>query len=96
MAKWITLGLFINLHKKMAFMDNVIFAEINSYYVPLCIGPLKLMDFNDLHLLFGITGFWTDVYIFLYIYRYNIMGCYDFKVLYLQNYSSDFYETYRF
>ena len=36
MATWITLGLFINLHKKMAFMDNVIFTEIKLlvyYYV---------------------------------------------------------------
>ena len=29
------------------------------------------------------------------LYKYNIMGCYDFKVTYLYNYSSDFYETYR-
>ena len=26
-----TLGLFIYLHKKMAFIDNVIFVKINSY-----------------------------------------------------------------
>ena len=24
------------------------------------------------------------------------MGCYNFRVLYLQNYPSDFHETYRF
>ena len=27
---------------------------------------------------------------------WNIMGCYKFRVLYLQNYSSDCYETYRY
>ena len=29
------------------------------------------------------------------LYRYNIMGFYNFNVLYLKNYSSNFYETYR-
>ena len=28
----ITFGLFINLYKKMACIDNGIFAKINSYY----------------------------------------------------------------
>ena len=32
MADEITLRLFINLHKKAAFIDNVIFTEMNSYY----------------------------------------------------------------
>ena len=27
----ITLGCFINLHKKVSFIDNVIFADINNY-----------------------------------------------------------------
>ena len=54
-AYYKTLGLFINLHKEMAFMDNLIFAEIKSFSALFCIGSLKLLDFNELHLLFDIT-----------------------------------------
>ena len=41
--------------------------------VLLCIGPLKLMPFNELCLLYGIAGLWTEVYVYGYIYMENIM-----------------------
>ena len=46
MAEQITLGLFINLHKKMAFMDNVIFTEINSYKCTIMHWSIEINGFQ--------------------------------------------------
>ena len=62
----------------------------------LCIGLLKVMHFNDLHLLFTSFTSFEQIYMSISVKGWNIMGCYNFRVLYLQNYAFSFYETYRF
>ena len=69
--------------------------------VLLNIGLLKLMHFNDMHLLpYNFTEVQVSqsfaglhVYIGIWLEYYGML---EFRVLYLQNYSSNFYETYRF
>ena len=46
----ISLGCFVNLHKKTACVYIGIFAKISNYYVTITYGLWQLMHFNDLHL----------------------------------------------
>ena len=50
----ISLGYFVNLHKKTVYVYNGIFAKISNYYVTITYGLLQIMHFNDLHLLFTV------------------------------------------
>ena len=56
--------------------------------VLLNIGLLKLMYFNYLHLLLynftEVQGSQSYIVVWsIYVYGWNIMGCYNFRVLYL-------------
>ena len=48
----ISLGGLVNLHEKTVYTHNGLFAKINKYYEAIIYGPLLIMDFNDLRLLF--------------------------------------------
>ena len=48
----ISLGCFVNLHKKMIYAYNEIIVKISNYYDAITYGLLQVMHFNDLHLLF--------------------------------------------
>ena len=48
----ISLGCFVNLHKKMIYTYNGIIVKISNYYGAITYGLLQVMHFNDLHLLF--------------------------------------------
>ena len=68
-----TLGYFSNLHEKMACIDNRAF------------GLLKLIHFNDLHLLFtpySFTGVQvSQFYRYTCLYRYMVGILWDVKTL---------------
>ena len=48
----ISLGCFVNLHKKTIYASNGIIVKISNYYDAITYGLLQVMHFNDLHLLF--------------------------------------------
>ena len=48
----ISLGCFVNLHKKMIYAYNGLIVKISNYYDATTYGLLQVMQFNDLRFLF--------------------------------------------